>query len=98
MAGNTTVQKAALDKRGKLIPKGRFREGNFLYLGDTVVIWDLQQCMAAPRLKDEILRKSQKRKAREVGSTKVVRNSRKRFHCVMEQLYQASLKKPLSLK
>ena len=95
MAGNTDVQRAAREQRGRLIPKGRFRETNFTYMGDTVVIWDLRQYMTTPKLKDEVLRKCHKRKAREVAShTKVLRNNRKRFHQVLEELYQHSLSGP----
>lgn len=94
MAGNTDLQRAARNRRGQLIPKGRFRETNFVYMRDTVVIWDLHQFMATPKLKEEVLRKCHKRKAREVDSTKVLRNNRKRFHRVLEELYQQTLTKP----
>jgi hypothetical protein len=97
MAGNTDVQLSARDRRGRLIPRGLFRETNFVYMGDTVVIWDLQSCVGMPKLRDEVLRKCQKRKAREVAvapNKPLLRNNKKRFRRIMEHLYHQSLKMP----
>jgi len=120
MNGTTDVQKEAQWKRSRMIPRhprrSLFRETNFKYLGDTVIVWDLRLCMNDPKYRDEILRKAHKRKARDddlntktTTTTKKkstntkqdqqqrkrqlpLRNNRKRFRTVYEDLYQQSLK------
>ena len=39
LAGMTDIQLRAKEKRSKSLKKGRFRESEFSYIGDTVVIW-----------------------------------------------------------
>jgi hypothetical protein len=86
--------------RCKAIPSGRFKETGFTYLGDSVVLWDLQQYMANPAWRDEAVRKSKKRQARkrnhDLGSNVVSEATKKRgrrqsFQDTMERLYQQSM-------
>lgn len=100
LAGTTPTQLKAKEIREKAIPKGRFRERDFCYLGDTLVLWDLKQYLANPAWRDDAVRKSKKRKMRqlnnEVGNAPMIssskrRNRRKRFQQKMEELYQKSL-------
>ena len=100
MAGTTPTQLLAKDKRSKAIPPGRSKEPGFSYLGDTVVLWDLYQYMANPAWREDALRKTKKRKTRQLnhelsGDGTTVCNRRKkshrqRFDEVMETLYQKS--------
>lgn len=43
--GKTDIQAAARIKRGRKIPKGRFKEDQFRYMHDTVVLWDLKSAL-----------------------------------------------------
>jgi hypothetical protein len=100
--GTSEVQRDAKNKRAKLITnKGqlmRFREPGFVYMGDTVMIWNLQDYLQNPKWKEDALRKSSKRKARQEdiegeGSRRSVgTGSRKRFRRVMERLYEQTLR------
>jgi hypothetical protein len=95
MNGTSDVQRQAKGKRSKSIEKkGRlFREPGFTYIGDTVIIWSLREYLANPKWKEDALRKSSKRRARNGHRTHpiIVGNNRKRFRRVMEGLYKASL-------
>lgn len=104
LAGNNPIQLLAKEKRAKAIPPGRSKEPGFSFLGDTVVIWDLCQYMAKKEWREDALRKTKKRKARqlnhEIGgetdqtSTAAPRSGkmsrRERFEKTMDQLYQKS--------
>ena len=102
LAGTTEVQRLAAAKRRMRIPDtGRFfREPGFVYQGDTVVIWDLRAYADHPKWRDEAVRKAMRRqKARQhhrlEGSAVVqnpLRNSRKRFHRIVQERYLASQK------
>jgi len=62
MKGMTPQQKSLRDQvMKKQIPKGRFREPGFTYLGDTVILWSLQEYFNHPKWKEDAIRKSQKR-------------------------------------
>ena len=65
LAGTAPIQILANEKRLKAITPGRFKEGNFSYLGDTVVAWDLKQYFSNPAWRDDAIRKSKKRKTRQ---------------------------------
>lgn len=93
MKGTSDVQQKANLKRSKIILAKRFKEPHFKYMGDTVVIWDLRTCLDSEN-GEEILRKAHKRKIREHRNRddKGLRNNRKRFWTVYEQLFQKSLK------
>mmetsp|Transcript_16451 Transcript_16451/g.35821 ORF Transcript_16451/g.35821 Transcript_16451/m.35821 type:complete len:274 (+) Transcript_16451:111-932(+) len=43
--GTTEFQRAAKTKRARKIPKGRFKEEEFQYMNDTVVLWDLRSVL-----------------------------------------------------
>lgn len=107
LAGTTDIQLRAKEKRSKLIKKGRFREKEFAYIGDTVIIWNIHEYMANPKWKEDALRKASRRNARrgckQANSTKGaptkskrhmkswVNIRREKFHRIMEGLYQKSL-------
>jgi hypothetical protein len=98
--GTSEVQRDAKNKRAKLITNKagqmRFREPGFVYMGDTVMIWNFQDYLQNPKWKEDALRKSSKRKARQADiegkrRRSVGTGSRKRFRWVMERLYEKSL-------
>lgn len=102
LAGTTDLQLLAKEKRSKAIPVGRFKEQNFSYLGDTVVLWDLDQYFRNSAWREDAIRKSKKRRTRQLNhdlSTGVAATSkapskkarRQRFHDTMEALFQKSL-------
>jgi hypothetical protein len=64
LAGTTSIQQKAKEKRSKLLRRGRFRESEFVYLGDTVMIWNIRDYRANPKWKDDALRKASRRNAR----------------------------------
>eukprot|EP00537_Pseudo-nitzschia_pungens_P005921 CAMPEP_0172358336 /NCGR_PEP_ID=MMETSP1060-20121228/2659_1 /TAXON_ID=37318 /ORGANISM="Pseudo-nitzschia pungens, Strain cf. cingulata" /LENGTH=1040 /DNA_ID=CAMNT_0013079501 /DNA_START=152 /DNA_END=3275 /DNA_ORIENTATION=- len=41
-SGTTQIQQAAKTKRARKLVRGRFRESEFQYINDTVVLWDLR--------------------------------------------------------
>ncbi|CAB9519582.1 expressed unknown protein [Seminavis robusta] len=102
LAGTTPLQVRAEELRNKAIPPGRFKESGFSYLGDSVVLWDLQQYLTNPTWKEEAVRKSNKRKTRQRNNDLATaaavipnghrkKNRRQRFQDVMDGLYQKSL-------
>ena len=46
--GTTKIQLTAKAKRARRIPKGRFKEKEFNYMNDTVVLWDLRTVLEPP--------------------------------------------------
>ena len=121
LQGTTDVQLAAAEKRRLKLPKGRFKEPSFRYLGDTVIIWDIRQClfpeqhrqnsgtssslavdnnrtekkgkssMSSAVVEDILSRARKRNRFTAMGSSKVIRNNRKRFRRVIEDLYRQSL-------
>ena len=107
MAGTTAVQLQAKEKRAMQIHKKNttnrnrfFRESGFEYMGDTIVIFKLSDYLNEPKLKEEALRKSAKRKQMVIGREGSSINQKKerkisrqrRCRQVMESLYQQTLK------
>jgi hypothetical protein len=93
LSGTTREQKRAAAKRASAVRKGVFREPAFMYMGQTVTIWNFSDYMENPKWKDDAIRRSEKRRARlEINrnSSVSLRNNRKRFHRIMESLYQES--------
>ena len=105
LAGTTPLQLMAKEKRSKAIPAGRFKERDFSYLGDTVVLWDLEQYLANPVWREDAIRKSKKRRTRQLNhdlsSAGAATNGvtsrtpgkkcrRQQFHDTMEALYKQS--------
>lgn len=101
LAGTTETQLwAAQQRRMRLMDKassgkrrGFFREPGFVYQGDTVVIWDIRSYASNPKWKEDAIRKSVRRN-RAIESTVPaprLRNNRKRFQKIMNDLYLASL-------
>ena len=91
LQGKAPIQLALQEKRSKGVAKGRFREPGFRYMGDTVIIWSLREYLANPKWKEDALRKASKRKARHGGVRPALRNSRRRFRRIMQQLYEQNL-------
>ena len=46
LAGTTAIQQAAKLKRSRKLPKRRYGEHAFVYMNDTVVLWDLRTVLA----------------------------------------------------
>jgi len=100
LAGTSDVQCMAQEKRSKLLRPGRFREPGFVYQGDTIVIWNIRDYLSNPKWREDAVRKSNRRKARLVDQIsdeyvekklKRLKNSRRRFHHLIEQCYQRKL-------
>ena len=68
LAGTTPTQLKAKEIRAKAIPKGRFKETDFNFLGDTVLVWDTHQYMDNPMWREDAIRKSKKRKLRQLNN------------------------------
>jgi quinol monooxygenase YgiN len=68
LAGTTEIQKQAREKRQLLLHKKRFREPGFKYVGDTVVIWNINEYAQNAKWRDDAIRRSNRRKAREQDS------------------------------
>ncbi|CAJ1954104.1 unnamed protein product [Cylindrotheca closterium] len=56
--------KVAATSNGQKLPS-LFKETNFQYLGDTVIIWNLKEYLDHPKWKEDALRRSLKRRQRE---------------------------------
>ena len=92
LSGTTDINKKAKAKRASTILPGSFREPGFLYLNQTITIWNRNKFMENRKWKEGAIRRSEKRKARDASSTRpVLRNSRKRFRTIMEDFYRKSL-------
>lgn len=68
LAGTTEIQEQAREKRQRLLHKKRFREPGFKYVGDTVVIWNIYEYAQNNKWRDDAIRRSNRRKAREQDS------------------------------
>jgi hypothetical protein len=94
LAGTTPVQLLAADLRRRRIPlKQRFvREPGFVYTGDTIVIWNIREYLANPKWKEEAIRKTLRRQARDQGLPKTRRlgNSKKRFRRFLRTWLESS--------
>lgn len=92
MSGTTDINKKAAVRRASTILPGSFREPGFMYLNQTITIWNRSKFTENRKWKEGAIRRAEKRKARDASSTKpVLRNSRKRFRTVVEDLYRKSL-------
>lgn len=92
LSGTTDINKKAQAKRASTILPGSFREPGFLYLNQTITIWNRNKFMENRKWKEDAIRRSEKRKARDASSKRpVLRNSRKRFRTIMEDFYRKSL-------
>mmetsp|Transcript_23321 Transcript_23321/g.57394 ORF Transcript_23321/g.57394 Transcript_23321/m.57394 type:complete len:173 (-) Transcript_23321:293-811(-) len=58
--------KSIANSNGQKLPS-LFKETNFQYLGDTVVIWNLKEYLDHPKWKEDALRRSLKRRQREAS-------------------------------
>jgi len=97
LSGTTDVQNMVNAIRKKTIRKGRFREIGFRYQGDTVIIWDLREYRRNSKWKEDAMRKSARRSAREEQVTsdglqpfRSLGSRRKRFHRLIEEHYKRS--------
>jgi hypothetical protein len=91
LTGTTDIHIKAKSKRASAVLPGSFREPGFLYLNQTITLWDRNKFMKNKKWKEDAIRRSEKRKARnDSSSIPVVGNSRKRFRTVMENLYRKS--------
>lgn len=94
LAGTTHVQKLAAAKRNLRMGKRFFREPGFCYTGDTVVIWDIRAYYRIPKLREDAIRKSLRRRnlstSSETQASRPLRNSRKRFHRLVEERHLAT--------
>jgi hypothetical protein len=89
LAGTTETQLLAADLRRRRVPLGRFKESGFLYTGDTIVLWNLRAYMQNSKWRDDAARKSRRRGHGD--RSRLLRNSRRRFRQIMEELYRKSM-------
>ena len=108
LLGTTPIQVQAQRRRKLRIggikqKRSFFHETNFVYQGDTVVIWDIQEYMRCDTQLNDALRKSIRRNkllqhhyhhsesSTACHSKKMLplRNNRRRFHRIMNDLYHA---------
>eukprot|EP00536_Pseudo-nitzschia_multiseries_P014545 jgi/Psemu1/262248/estExt_Genewise1Plus.C_7210022 len=91
-SGTTEIQQAAKAKRALKLIRGRFRESEFQYINDTVVLWDLRTNDL--KIKEDILRRCRKNSSyfarKPVNARRDYSRTKKRFRRVMEDLYQRS--------
>jgi len=107
MEGKHPLQILANQQRASAVKPGAYHEPAFRYLGETILIWDLGQYMANPKLRDDAIRKSRRyiesqmyirtqsrnlKRKQFAMDTPENENRTKRFKRVMEHLYQTSLK------
>ena len=101
LAGTTEIQRFAAEKRRQKLA-GRWREPAFVYMGETIVLWDLRAYMKNLKWKEDAIRKSRRRLVTQLndgvhatssvgGRMGHLRNSRRRFARIMEELYQKTL-------
>ena len=71
LQGTTEITRLAQRDRNLAVIPGAFREPGFVSLQQTIKIWDLREFMANSKWKEDAIRKSLKRSAREtsVGET-----------------------------
>lgn len=101
------LQLLAAKQRASAVKPGLFHETAFRYHGETLLIWDLRTFMKNPKWRDDAVRKSRRyvetqlyrrgypdKRTRKQFEMDVVHNEsrQKKFHRVMEHLYQQSLK------
>lgn len=97
LQGNTEIARQAKQVRALALIPGAFRESGFVSMKQTIKIWDLREFMANPKWKEDAIRRSQKRKARDSETTTAseapptLENSRKRFRLFLDNWYSQSL-------
>ena len=92
IAGTTMVQKKAAQKRSHSIIDKAFREKNFVYVNQTILLWSLEEYLEHPKWREDAVRRAEKRKT--YGSkakNPELKNSKKRFRAMLETRYQASI-------
>eukprot|EP00544_Gedaniella_sp_CCMP2646_P006751 CAMPEP_0202496368 /NCGR_PEP_ID=MMETSP1361-20130828/19616_1 /ASSEMBLY_ACC=CAM_ASM_000849 /TAXON_ID=210615 /ORGANISM="Staurosira complex sp., Strain CCMP2646" /LENGTH=218 /DNA_ID=CAMNT_0049127681 /DNA_START=100 /DNA_END=756 /DNA_ORIENTATION=+ len=99
LKGTTDVQQQAKAKRAMAVIPGSFRESGFLFLNQTITIWNRQEFMSNKKWREDAVRRADKRQARRSMSrtVKPIRNSIQRFRRKMNELYQKSLKQESTL-
>jgi hypothetical protein len=99
LQGNTIIARQANRDRSLALLPGAFREGGFVYSEQTIKIWDIREFMANPRWREDAIRKSRKRHARETNTTVPrLKISRKRFHSLLDQWYEKNGKQTIESK
>ena len=93
LAGTHEIQRIAKELRNKKLTKGRFREKGFVYTGDTVVIWNVYEYNQNPKWREDAIRRSIRRKARDPflghsNRSKTKQSKPKRFRQWMDQSLQ----------
>jgi len=93
LQGNTIIARQANRDRSLALLPGAFRDSGFVYSEQTIKIWDIREFMANPRWREDAIRKSRKRTAREINMTVPrLKISRKRFHSLLDQWYHENVK------
>jgi len=89
LTGTTSVQLLAKEQRAKAIRPGRFHEPGFQFQGDTIVIWNIYEYMGNPKWRDDAVRKSIRRRARDLIKVSVgSKRKRKSLEEIVKDLHK----------
>lgn len=92
LKGATPIQRMAAKKRSTAVLPGAFREPGFIYMNQTIQIWNIHEYKRNPKWRDDAVRRSEKRKILNEGQQhRVLRGSRKRFRKMVDEWYRKSL-------
>mmetsp|Transcript_19480 Transcript_19480/g.45313 ORF Transcript_19480/g.45313 Transcript_19480/m.45313 type:complete len:106 (-) Transcript_19480:66-383(-) len=86
---------AAAKRKTEVLP-GAFHEPNFIYLRQTIQIWNIREYMKNPKWREDAIRRSEKRKAlsdndENLRKKRKIKSGRRRFRNFMNEWYRKSL-------
>ena len=80
----TPIHRMAKSKKSQQIRDGAFREKGFVYMGQTIQIWNIREYMRNPKWKEDAVRKSKRRLGEGSCRAAQVAGNAKRFRKVLE--------------
>ena len=87
LVGSTDVQKQAALLRKRRLAPGTFHEPLFMYVGDSIVLWNIREYIKNSKWREEAIRKSKRRS----GGRFPYATKRRPFAQVVDELYKKSL-------
>mmetsp|Transcript_6909 Transcript_6909/g.10496 ORF Transcript_6909/g.10496 Transcript_6909/m.10496 type:complete len:186 (-) Transcript_6909:105-662(-) len=88
---NTDIARRAKRQRSLALRPGSFKEVGFSFTEQSIKIWDIHEFMSNQKWKDDAVRRSKKRKARQKAEGSRLKISRTRFHALIDDCYHRSL-------
>lgn len=88
---NTDIARKAKRQRSLALRPGSFKEVGFSFTEQSIKIWDIHEFMSNQKWKDDAVRRSKKRKARQEAERSRLKISRTRFHALIDDCYHKSL-------